>query len=367
MVSSGSDNVGYRAWDDQIQKIQQWASLRFEHYLREFFDSAGELKEYQPQLPSGRKPDFLIRDANGNTCYLDAKIYYSSREASAYYRQYLLNWLSRLEPVNGLCIDLNSLGEEHDSIPSGDEIDRLQNWLATIDRGRVLEAQAVGRQWLGGYPDLSRTFEFGGAHYEVEAVAFADGPHADRLLFTSIESGSYTISPDREYWLDKRIRRAAETYTEDQLAGTPLVVAALNFSDEHIGTEIYGVPFISFDKEARDVTDKGYTGMGLWRDTGGPKENVKHVHAVWLWERKSTDRPVLYTNPDVIDLSLPSSLFSYNYWISQGREEEKINLEFRNGEASDQDYTERLWLQYINRRCETRGDSPRFPHVRPFE
>ena len=129
--------------------------------------------------------------------------------------------------------------------------------------------------------ERQRNFTFYGTQYKATAWFDPDEDQTNRLLISQLESSSGTINPDRENWLAKRVRSVAETYTSDRLGDIPLVIAALNFSDELIvDAHIHGILSVEIDSVTDEVVGTEYDGTGLWRDSKGPKEKLTHVHAV---------------------------------------------------------------------------------------
>ena len=350
---------GHREHDRRMQKVQQRISRRFEHFLREFFEAAGELDQFHPPLPNKKEPDFLLRDSEGNTCYADAKVYYSSREPHAYYEPQLINALAAQESIDGLQVGLKYLGGEMRGSPSESDLEAIRNWLGAIDREKV---EAVSLD-LTAYQEDSETggevFDFQGARYLATPIAVPDNLSPHSLVSSVSWSKSYTIDPDREYGLDSRVQSAAETYTSGILDGLPLVVIGLDFTSDILDSRIYGTYYNSINTDTGKSFDSGLNGMGLWRDSTGPKQDLAHVLAVWYWQRQAEKRPMLYTNPDVEKLRLPASLFNYQYYKREEARTGKFHLRRGDGGAVYGDYIAHLWDEYVDLSRELHGEAVR--------
>ena len=335
--------------DIQMQKVQRWASHQFEHYLCDWFKGVGELEDYQPVLPNGRQPDFLLRDSDGNACYADAKVYYGPREPHSYYQSLLINWLGAQKAIGDLQVDLQYVGGAMTAMPTGNELRSVTDWLVGIDWDYIHLDPRSPRGYLLGDQVAATDFNFNGVIYRATPIRILDEPSAYGLVGSVDFSTTGTVQPDRESWLGKRIRRAAETYHPDQLGGLPLVIIALNFSTEFGDDDIYGSAYIRIDTATGESTQSGYTGMGLWRNSTGRKEVLAHVPAIWWWERRAADRPILYTDPDVENPSLPLSLSSYQKWMWTGAADGQIQLELVDSGKSRDSQIESLWQEYVER------------------
>ena len=350
---------GHREHDRKMQKVQQRISRRFEGYLRDFFEAVGELVQFHPTLPNKKEPDFLLRDSEGNTCYADAKVYYSSREPHAYYEPQLINALAAQESIDGLQVRLEYLGGEMRSSPSESDLEAIRNWLGGIDREMVKAVSVDLTVYQEDSETVDEIFEFQGARYLATPKAVPDNLLPQSLVSSVSWSGSYTIDPDRVYGLESRVQSAAETYTAGILNGLPLVVISLDFTSDTLDSEIYGTHYISINTDTGKPIDSGLNGMGLWRDSTGPKQDLAHVQAVWFWQRQAKKRPTLYTNPDVEELQLPTSLFNYRYYKREEDHGGKIHLRLGDGGAVYGDYIAHLWDEYVDRSRELHGEAVR--------
>lgn len=355
MSASILRDLGYATWHRERQKHQQWMSKKFEEHLLQVFTQAGEFCERDPKLRDGKKnPDYLIRDAtNGAPCYVEAKAVYDGEGEHTYYNLCFELELMELRSVNGIGIGLRHKDGELQQIPSKREIGGITDWLTSVDRSLVFNLD---------FP--SRHFVLGDAKYEVTAIS-DDG--TGKLLRGISYSKSRTVIPDLEDPLDKIVRQVSEDYTADLLGGIPLVLAFLNCSTHkpfHGMTESYGSAYLTIDRASGEVVDKGMNGLGFWRTNRRREEIGASIPAVWVWTHATDETPTLYTNPDLADLSLPSSLFGFEYWKRVRTEGDKIEMERRVGSAVHPEHLNRAFKEYVNLGDELRGDAVRHPEVR---
>ncbi len=204
----------------------------------------------------------------------------------------------------------------------------------------------------------------GDAKYEVTAIP-DDG--TGKLLRGISYSKSRTVIPDMEDILGKIVRQVSERYTGDLLDGTSLVLAFLNCSTHKPFsgmTESYGTEYLTIDKTSGEVVDKGMNGLGFWRTNRRKEEIRANIPAVWVWTHATDEVPTLYTNPDLEDMSLSSSLFGFEYWKRVRAEDDKIEMERRVGRAAHPEHLNRAFKEYVNLGDELRGDTIRHPEVR---
>ena len=92
---------------------------------RSYSNKPKSLSNHNPLLPYGGKPDFLVRDTKGNSCYLDAKVYYNSRTDIEHGRELIAKQMLSMEAVNGMSITFDYDPHEKQSPDPNNEIQNI--------------------------------------------------------------------------------------------------------------------------------------------------------------------------------------------------------------------------------------------------
>ena len=78
--------MNFHQWKSRMRNLQIQTGPAFEDVLLRHFQQCKNEVKRNPTLPNGRTPDFLVTDANGATCYVEAKFFMPPRDKAQYAR-----------------------------------------------------------------------------------------------------------------------------------------------------------------------------------------------------------------------------------------------------------------------------------------
>ena len=78
--------MNFHQWKSRMRNLQIQTGPAFEDVLLRHFQQCENEVKRNPTLPNGKTPDFLVTDANGATCYVEAKFFMPPRDKAQYAR-----------------------------------------------------------------------------------------------------------------------------------------------------------------------------------------------------------------------------------------------------------------------------------------
>ena len=285
-------NLTYREWQRALAEPAGKVSDWFEETLHNYFTAwAGEHNgsvERNPRLPNGSTPDFRIEDSEGLVCYVEAKGLFGPTGESDYFK-WRIDLSDLQHPKSGGFGHYQVDGKMSQNL-SQSEKDSIGEWVRELDP----EAEPPEYQHCH-----EREFPCGGAKCKVQ-ISFSSEESSITWIDSHFGTHWRNRIEEKVNEILKDPKTGHEKYTREALAGTPLVLAILDVSGEtltDLERELYGSQFLRIGPD-REVVDGGLTGIGIWRDENGVRDDRTHIGGVWYWYGRATvaenrERPVI--------------------------------------------------------------------------
>lgn len=305
-------NMTYQQWERALagpaKKVSEW----FEETLYDHFTAWAEehsgLVGRNPMLSNGSRPDFRIEDREGLAYYIEAKALFGPTGKSDYFK-WRIDLSDLQHPKSGGLARCQVNGKMTQDL-SENEKDSIRRWIQELDP----ESEPPRYQ-----PYYQEEFPCGGTSCEIQVNFLSE---EKTMVWDNFHFGPHWRSRIEEKVNEvlKDPKTGHEKYTRETLEGTPLVIAVLDVSGESmidLKGELYGNQFLNIDAGGK-VTDGGLTGIGIWRDENGIRNDRAHIGGIWYWYNRATisedrGRPILATNPDDASQKFPSCLQAFRY------------------------------------------------------